>query len=1149
MNSPYKRLLVGTLLIIISYFIFTPQAKAQFTITENFKSSSVGSNVILGGNPSATLTSGINDPVNEGWLRLTKDANDQRGYAYINTTFPSSIGVYIEFEYKTWRSRADTSYNGADGICVYLFDATKTFSIGAFGGSLGYANQNSVPGLAGGYIGIGFDEYGNFVRSSEGKNGGTSNLAPNSIILRGPENPGGTLKPYRYLIHEQLQTSSSNNGVTSVDYNTATSTRPDDEQFYRKVLIYVEPIGTTSNPKYRIRVLWRTSPDNADIPLVSYETTDPIPSLLKLGFGASTGGGFNYHEIRNVLITTPGGVRISKSVDKVNTVEGNNITYTVNVYNETSAKLTNLLFDETIKDGNGNTLSLSDFEISSITFNNRGNANNIATGYTSGTPKTSGFTNPFSSTLTIDANNSVSFTIVGKAKKMPGGGTIVNTASVDPTNSGITDTDLTNNQATVTTSILNPNVDLKIEKGVSNNGIAQLSGNTYTITVSNVSTNSKPDSKVVSVTDIIPEGLTVTGYTAEGWSLSQTGNSYTFSRSNELASMYAYPPITINVKPSGSGPWINTATVNYAEDTNLANNSSSVKLSWLNYWQGTIDTDWAKQGNWTANAVPLTGENIEFATEINNGASGKGNGTGAAIKDLYLDKDRTIGDLINDSNVDLVVTTENQLTINGSVKDNNPNKGTIRVKTSPDKATGTLLFTNPGNNTAVNATVEFYNKAYECETCGFYRKQWQYFGIPVNASSFPYTGVETVNQWVEPYNGNKWRPAPYAPDVALQAFKGYEITNSSTTLPDKIYNFSGLLNVDDAIVTTSKTAAVNYSGMNLIGNSYTAAIPISKDAIAFESDLLTEETVYLFNTGTRDQWRKLNGSIAYGVNGGQYQAVPIEVANQEGLPDRILSMHTFMLNTKKNGSIGIEYSKLVKNQLINQQAWRSAKSSNAPLPYIIMDVISNSSADRVWLFENATASYGFDNGWDGYKISETDIIQAYVTDLENEKYQIATVPQLTGSTLGLEAGKGEGYTLNLSVAPEVESRNLYLQDLQTGKNFAIKNNSEYYVEGSSLPKKRFKIVEGISSTPDTEYISSLINIYVKDNTVTVNNQSDMDCTAFIYDLRGILIVQKKISAYQTEYFNNIPLLGKGVYIVKVKSDKHSLNEVSRVMVQ
>lgn len=740
-------------------------------------------------------------------------------------------------------------------------------------------------------------------------------------------------------------------------------------------------------------------------------------------------------------------------------------------------------------------------------------------------------------------------TIVGKAKKMPGGGTIVNTASVDPTNSGITDTDLTNNQATVTTSILNPNVDLKIEKGVSNNGIAQLSGNTYTITVSNVSTNSKPDSKVVSVTDIIPEGLTVTGYTAEGWSLSQTGNSYTFSRSNELASMYAYPPITINVKPSGSGPWINTATVNYAEDTNLANNSSSVKLSWLNYWQGTIDTDWAKQGNWTANAVPLTGENIEFATEINNGASGKGNGTGAAIKDLYLDKDRTIGDLINDSNVDLVVTTENQLTINGSVKDNNPNKGTIRVKTSPDKATGTLLFTNPGNNTAVNATVEFYNKAYECETCGFYRKQWQYFGIPVNASSFPYTGVETVNQWVEPYNGNKWRPAPYAPDVALQAFKGYEITNSSTTLPDKIYNFSGLLNVDDAIVTTSKTAAVNYSGMNLIGNSYTAAIPISKDAIAFESDLLTEETVYLFNTGTRDQWRKLNGSIAYGVNGGQYQAVPIEVANQEGLPDRILSMHTFMLNTKKNGSIGIEYSKLVKNQLINQQAWRSAKSSNAPLPYIIMDVISNSSADRVWLFENATASYGFDNGWDGYKISETDIIQAYVTDLENEKYQIATVPQLTGSTLGLEAGKGEGYTLNLSVAPEVESRNLYLQDLQTGKNFAIKNNSEYYVEGSSLPKKRFKIVEGISSTPDTEYISSLINIYVKDNTVTVNNQSDMDCTAFIYDLRGILIVQKKISAYQTEYFNNIPLLGKGVYIVKVKSDKHSLNEVSRVMVQ
>ncbi len=211
---------------------------------------------------------------------------------------------------------------------MFLFDATQTFSIGAFGGSLGYANRVSgsttETGLSGGYIGIGLDEYGNFVRNSEGKNGGTADLAPNSIALRGPQKNS---KPYRYLTHTQLQTNSSSN-TNSIDYNTVTSTRPTNSQFYRKVKIYIEPIGTISVPKYRIRVLWTTTPNGTDTQHISYETTDPIPALLKLGFGASTGGGFNYHEIRNLYITTPGNVRINKEVDKPNVIIGDDLTYT-----------------------------------------------------------------------------------------------------------------------------------------------------------------------------------------------------------------------------------------------------------------------------------------------------------------------------------------------------------------------------------------------------------------------------------------------------------------------------------------------------------------------------------------------------------------------------------------------------------------------------------------------------------------------------------------------------------------------------------------------------------------------------------------------------------------------------------------------------
>lgn len=573
--------------------------------------------------------------------------------------------------------------------------------------------------------------------------------------------------------------------------------------------------------------------------------------------------------------------------------------------------------------------------------------------------------------------------------------------------------------------------------------------------------------------------------------------------------------------------------------------------NYKNFWHGTIDNDWTKEPNWTAELIPASGDDIEFATASNNGPSGNGNGAGAAINDLYLDKDRIIGDLTNNSDMNLVVTTQNQLTINGTVNDSNSDKGTIIVKTSPDEATGTLIFTNPATNLAVNATVEFYNKAYECSTCGYYKRQWQYFGIPVNSSEFPSTGVETVNQWVEPYSGDKWRPAPYSPDTQLKAFKGYEMTNSATSLPDKIYNFTGTLNVGDAIVPLTKTSNVNYSGMNLIGNSYTAAIPISTDAITFGTGLLEEETVYLFNTGTRDQWRKLNGSTATGISGGQYQAVPFSLAGQATLPDRILSMHTFMLNAKTSGSITLKYAKLGKNELINQSAWRSLKSSNSEAyPHIIMDVIGDSSADRVWLFENPATTNGFDNGWDGYKLLENGLTQIYVSGTNKEKFQIATVPQITGTAFDVKTSINENYTLNLSVTPDIENRKLYLRDLTTGHIYPIVNNGEYAINGkSSLDKNRFDIVSSNSVLTDDDEGSALINITVNNNVIVVTNMSEVDCLAIVYDLNGKKIFSKNVKKYSSESFTDAYFIQNSVYIVKVADNKQTVKKTSRIFMK
>lgn len=714
---------------------------------------------------------------------------------------------------------------------------------------------------------------------------------------------------------------------------------------------------------------------------------------------------------------------------------------------------------------------------------------------------------------------------------------------------------------------MNPNLDLAIQKGVDNNGAARSSGNTFTLMVNNLSGNDKPASQTVTVRDIIPDGLTVKSAMGTGWTITHTNNIYTFTRTDLLKSMYAYPPITINVTPgTGYKSWTNSATLDYATDTNPANNRSSAVLKWFNYWYGTNSTDWNVPANWTANFVPSAGDDVEFATAYNNGANGYVNGKGAAINDLYLDNvnqnssgGRIIGDLINASDKNLVITTGNQLIINGTVIDNNTSLGTIVVKAdSYNKATnGTLLFSNPTQNQNVTAIAEFYNKAYYCDECGLYRKQWQYFGIPVqSAATFPVDGVagnETVNQWVEPYNVNKWQTAPYSPDVQFTAFRGYEMTNSSTTLPTGVYSFPGTLYVGNAIVPLTKTANVNYSGANLIGNSYTAAIPI---ATALATDI-TDKTVYLFNTGTRDQWRRLNGSQVNvsGVAGGQYLAVPFNLAGQipsgssTALPSMIPATHAFMLLSDKNTTLNIDYSKLVKNQTItdasgNQIATRagtdavkeSIKVNNtskvSKLASLVMDVVSDNSADRVWIFSKPGTTYGFDSGWDGQKMGDESSSQLYVSTPDKTKLQVATVPDFNSVSLGFVPTTDGTYTLEFAPSDELNNAKIYLNDLLTGKKQQIVNGGTYLftaTKGEAVNRFSLSYTAGSSVFSGDE---ALIHITTGDGVIKITNENANACSISISDDKGHTINRGEVSSNSEQIFSGI---ADGTYIVRLQN--------------
>ena len=169
---------------------------------------------------------------------------------------------------------------------------------------------------------------------------------------------------------------------------------------------------------------------------------------------------------------------------------------------------------------------------------------------------------------TLPAGGSVTITINATA---PGSGPLVNDARVDPP-AGATDPNPGNNTASTTTNV--PQADLAIVKTASGPFTLGQVGATYTIVVSNA--GGAPSSGTVSVTDVLPSGLTATAISGTGWTC--VLGTLSCTRSDVLSSGASWPAITLTVDIALTAPAsvVNTANVSGGGDANPANNQSSV---------------------------------------------------------------------------------------------------------------------------------------------------------------------------------------------------------------------------------------------------------------------------------------------------------------------------------------------------------------------------------------------------------------------------------------------------------------------------------------------------------------------------------------------------------------------------------------------
>ncbi len=335
-------------------------------------SSYYGENLVGGDKGVAGSSTTLPDGNLLGALRFTNGCisgtncssggHSQNGAIISGSSYSSTAGIQITFKTATYRGDSGgTGNDGADGLSFFLIDGSVTPNIGSWGGSLGYTCSNAnadYHGMVGAYIGLGIDEYGNFLNGVNNTLGTSATASgdntasgggyvPNRIGMRGAGNISwaylNALKPTYYpstLTSSQQQAAVQNTCKSGYLWNYSSASSPVQSSTSimdypaipnaYKVLTgvtianeysnggYARPGGTNGTNSsgaaigsllmYKLKI----TPDG--YLSLSYSvnggswlgvlanqsitaSNGAMPSTIRFGFAGSTGGSSNIHEV------------------------------------------------------------------------------------------------------------------------------------------------------------------------------------------------------------------------------------------------------------------------------------------------------------------------------------------------------------------------------------------------------------------------------------------------------------------------------------------------------------------------------------------------------------------------------------------------------------------------------------------------------------------------------------------------------------------------------------------------------------------------------------------------------------------------------------------------------------------------------------
>ncbi len=492
-------------------------------------------------------------------------------------------------------------------------------------------------------------------------------------------------------------------------------------------------------------------------------------------------------------------------------------------------------------------------------------------------------------------------------------------------------------------------------------------------------------------------------------------------------------------------------------------------------------TDWQMGGNWNRNTQP----DYRHVVSVQH--------------DLVIDEEVSVYSLVieNDKSgnpVTVTIAPTGGLTVGaGGVKNATKDNFILQAGTTgaTKGQTGYLRVSPYTREPMPEATVQLFSIGYCDYQLGLTNPAaWQYVGSPVVAGTkaksvffgWIYDWKETTGEWK---NNRK--------NLILEPFKGYATTQDFFEDGLLISQAGQLVSNETVQIPLAYTSTSEEAGFNVIANSFTAPIDITRFEDADFQNM--EKTIYLFNTGSREDAEAVTARRAAGNNApGQYISIPIGATKlmksafgEETLPTVIPSMQGFCVRaTGEDAKIKLDYNKLVweGKYAVNSNTPLRVRAAETELTGALQVTLRTGEwSDHMYMMESENFDYVYEDGFDAHKVMNGML---NVFAVEDEDYlAVNATNSIDGTRIGVRTGEEMTYTMTFSHINSEE--NWMLWDKEAGFKMLLSEDVEYTFNAApnSEITERFQIIAAdipaIATGVDEVESEVHVQKFIKDN--------------------------------------------------------------------